>query len=240
MKFFSHAAFDLDDTLLDTTGALIPAAARRSVQAMLTAVKSPESVDAWLARRIEILRQNPRADVWLQLAKGDDEIADIGRRSFFTLPFDSLPPDAVRPTPGAFEILKWCAERATLHLVTSGDPQTQKKKIELLGVVPFFKTIHYVDPKHAYGRTKNQAFREIQSLYPTLNPIEFVSIGNRVDMDLGEAKVLGWKTAWVHYGEHARLTPQKPEEIPDFEVASLADLLSIWRQLLVTETTAES
>lgn len=240
MKFFSHATFDLDDTLLDTSGALIPAAARRSVQAMLSAVKSGESVDTWLARRIEILRANPRADVWLQLAKGDDEIADIGRRSFFTLPFDSLPTDAVRPTPGAFEILKWCAERATLHLVTSGEPVTQKKKIELLGVAPFFETIHYVDPKHAYGRTKNQAFREIQERHPSLNPSDFVSIGNRVDMDLGEAKVLGWKTAWVHYGEHARLTPQKPEEIPDFEVASLSDLLSIWRQLFVTETAAES
>lgn len=240
MKFFSHVSFDLDDTLLDTSGALIPVAARRAVQAMIQASGKSDSVESWLTRRIEILRADPRADVWLQLAKGEDEIADIGRRSFFTLPFESLPPDAIRPTPGAFEILKWCAERATLHLVTSGDPVTQKKKIERLGVESFFKTIQYVDPKYAYGRTKNHAFRETQERYPELKPTDFVSIGNRVDMDLGEAKVLGWKTAWVHYGEHASLTPRKPEEIPDFEVASLAELLSIWRQLFISETSVES
>lgn len=237
--FFRHITFDLDDTLLDTSGALIPAAARRAVEAMITASQGRlGDVQLWLSKRIEILRADPRADVWLQLARGDDEIADVGRRAFFTHPIESLPHEAMRVTPGAFEILDWAQENSTLHLVTSGDRKTQEKKIERLGIARYFESIHFVDPKHAYGRTKNDAFKEIQSRFPGLSPIEFLSIGNRVDMDLGEAKILGWKTAWIRYGEHASLTPQKNEEIPDYEVASLSDLLSIWRQQFSDLTTS--
>ena len=229
--FFRHVVFDLDDTLLDTSGALIPAAARRAVEAMLTASQKPSTdAQSWLAKRIEILRADPRADVWLKLAGGDDEIADVGRRAFFTHPIEMLPDEALRATPGAFEILDWVRGLTTLHLVTSGDRKTQEKKIERLGVGSYFESIHFVDPKHAYGRTKHDAFKEIQSRYSDLNPAAFLSVGNRVDMDLGEAKTLGWKTAWIRYGEHASLTPQKTEEIPDYEVASLSDLLSIWLQ----------
>lgn len=237
--FFRHVTFDLDDTLLDTSGVLIPAAARRAIEMMIAAMQGPASdVQKWLTRRVDILRADPRADVWLKLAGGDDEIADVGRRAFFTHPLESLPIEATRTTPGAMETLEWARKRATLHLVTSGDRKTQEKKIERLGIGHFFDSIHFVDPKYAYGRTKNDAFKEIQARFPDAHPTDFLSVGNRVDMDLGEAKVLGWKTAWVRYGEHASLTPQKTEEIPDFEVASLTDLLSIWRQQF-TETLQE-
>ncbi|CAN5583990.1 HAD family hydrolase [soil metagenome] len=235
MTFFRHVVFDLDDTILDTSGTLIPAAARRAIETMLLALNSNEDVETWMRRRNEILRADPRADVWLRLASGDDEIADLGRRSFFTHPIETLPDEAIRTTPGAFEILAWAEKHATLHLVTSGDLKTQQKKIERVGIGHFFETIQVVDAKHAvvaYGipATKHDAFRKIQVRYPELPSTDFLSIGNRVDTDLGEAKRHGWKTAWIRYGEHATLTPQNEHEIPDFEVASLADLLSIWRQ----------
>lgn len=250
MNFFEHIIFDLDDTLLDTSGALIPAAARRAVEAMLRASSeamlrasseatlrissaTPDherDVQVLLQRRSEILRADPRADVWLQLAHGNDEVADVGRRAFFAHPIEAMPGEALRPTPGAIEILHWTRERATLHLVTSGDQPTQEKKIARLGIAHFFESIEFVDPKHAYGRTKNQAFKKTLERFSAVAPASFVSVGNRVDTDLGEAKILGCKTVWIRYGEHANLTPQRPEEIPDFEVGSLTDLLSIWRQ----------
>jgi FMN phosphatase YigB (HAD superfamily) len=141
-----------------------------------------------------------------------------------------MPDEAIRTTPGAFEILAWAEKNATLHLVTSGDLVTQQKKIERLGIGHFFDSIQVV-------ATKYDAFGAIQTRNPGLLPHDFLSIGNRVDTDLGEAKRHGWKTAWVRYGEHASLTPQNQFEIPDFEVASLAELLSIWRQkYLITES----
>jgi putative hydrolase of the HAD superfamily len=235
VTFFRHVVFDLDDTILDTSGTLIPAAARRAIETMLVAMNSNDEVQKWLTRRADILRADPRADVWLKLAGGDDEIADIGRRAFFTHPIETLPDEAIRTTPGAFEILAWAEKHATLHLVTSGDLLTQQKKIERLGIGHFFDSIQVVDAKHAFVAsdvlaTKHDAFAKIQSRHPGLAAHDFLSIGNRVDTDLGEAKRHGWTTVWVRYGEHATLTPQNQFEIPDFEVASLSDLLSIWGQ----------
>jgi putative hydrolase of the HAD superfamily len=231
--FYEHIIFDLDDTLLDTSGLLIPAAARRAVEAMIKASnRSGEDPRTWLARRNEILRHDPRADAWLRLADGDDEVADIGRRTFFTHPIELVSDEAIRLTEGAADILRWSRELATLHLVTAGDDRTQRKKIDRLGISSFFESIEIVDATHSIvgPLRKVDAFRKTSSKNPGVQADRFVSVGNRVDTDLGAAKVLGWKTVWVRYGEHSNLLPQKPEEIPDFEVPSLADLLSIWRQ----------
>lgn len=232
MILYKHIVFDLDDTLLDTSGSLIPAAARRAIEAMVNASGATENVEAWLSRRNAILRKDPGADIWLRLAGGDDEVADIGRRAFFTHPIELVPHEAMRLTEGAMDILNWSRERATLHLVTSGDDLTQKKKIERLGIASFFDSIQIVDATHspAGPLRKSEAFKRIADNSPGVSSDCLVSIGNRVDTDLGPAKILGWKTAWVRYGEHAGLTPQRPEEIPDFEVASLGNLLSIWRE----------
>ena len=237
-RFFRHIVFDLDDTLLDTSGSLIPAAARRAIEAMLTVSgqreetgRAPVDVDSWLAKRNEILRRDPRADVWLRL-DGDEEIADIGRRAFFTYPVELMPDAALRLTDGATEILNWSRERATLHLVTSGDATTQNKKIERLGIASFFNSIQIVDATYspAGPLRKRAAFQKIADSNPGAVASEMISIGNRVDTDLGAAKIIGWKTVWIRYGEHANLSPQRPEEIPDFEVPTLKDLLSIWWQ----------
>lgn len=241
MTFFRHITFDLDDTLLDTSGALIPAAARRAIEVMTTAMHVPHEAEAWIARRQEILRADPRADVWLRLTHGDEDVADLGRRAFFTHPIETLPDEALRATPGAFEILEWAKARATLHLVTSGDATTQAKKVARLGIAHYFESIQYVDAHHAMptklagaqsgsSHAKYAAFQKTQARFPDIPATSFLSIGNRVDTDLGEAKMQGWKTVWVRYGEHATLIPRDTNEIPDFEVSSLTELLSIWRQ----------
>ena len=237
MNFYKHIVFDLDDTLLDTSGSLIPAAARRAIDTMISAVHPDSPVTReeqllWFTKRNEVLRKDPRADVWLHLAGGDEEIADIGRRAFFTHPLDEVPDEAMRMTSGAFEILNWSQTHATLHLVTSGDAATQTKKIERLGIAHYFESIQIVDATNSLGdpTRKKKAFQKIADRFPAIEAAAFLSIGNRVDTDLGAAKILGWKTIWIRYGEHASLTPHKPEEIPDFELATLADLHSIWRQ----------
>lgn len=228
MSFFRNVVFDLDDTLLDTSGSLIPLAARRAVEAMGA---PKDQVEAWLSKRSELLRLNPRANVWLDLAKGNTEMAERGRHAFLTFPIEELPDSALRFTPSAKDLLEWTRERSKLFLVTSGDQSTQRAKIARLGIESFFESIHVVESSSG-ARAKNRAFTEISESLAgqKLAPSDFLSIGNRVDTDLGSAKILGWTTAWVRYGEHASLTPQNALEIPDFEAASLTDLFSIWRQ----------
>lgn len=237
-KFYEHVVFDLDDTLLDTSGGLIPAAARRACGAMLDA-GLPGTVDAALQLRLKLLNENPRATVWISIAKAlapkdmahskVEAWAEIGQRSFFTHPIEKLPPGTLRLATGAADALHFArhAGFAKLHLVTSGDENTQRKKLEHLGLAESFDSTHFVAAKEG---AKHVAFKSIAERFRDVPPAAFLSIGNRVDTDLGEAKLLGWRTAWVRYGEHASLVPQKACEIPDFEVPAIGDLLAIWRQ----------
>lgn len=239
MTFFEHVTFDLDDTLLDTSGGLIPTAARRALDHLVRKLKPAASsieretlIESLLKKRSEILRNEPRANPWLALAEGNAELAEASRQIFLRPPIEDLPPEAIRPTPGALELLAWAASRAQVHLVTSGDPIIQNRKIDALDVRKYFRSVHVVDalPSPPDGKgPKYHAFSKIRSGFPETAGMRFLSIGNRVDTDLGEAKLLDWRTVWVRFGEHASLAPKKPSEIPDFEVSTPQDLLSIWR-----------
>lgn len=248
MSFFRHVTFDLDDTLLDTSGGLIPIAARRAMEVLVhqsdkesSTEVSTESrtaareaaIEKLMIRRSEILRQEPRADLWKKLADGNAALGEEARQIFLRPPIQNVPASAVRPTDGAIELLQWAKEHATLHLVTSGDSATQTEKIRILGIGHFFETIQIVEarPSPPNGKgPKYEAFSKTLERYRETPANLFLSIGNRVDTDLGEAKLLNWRTVWIRHGEHAHLAPAKPSEIPDFEVATPRLLLSIWRQ----------
>lgn len=245
MKFFDHVTFDLDDTLLDTSGGLIPIAARRALDHLVRKLNPDASsaerealVETLVGKRNEILRKEPRANPWVALAGGRADLAESARQIFLRPPLAELPPTSIRPTPGALELLAWSASRANVHLVTSGDPHVQNRKIDILDVRKYFKSIYIVEaqPSPPDGKgPKYKAFSEILARYPEIPGSHFLSIGNRVDTDLGEAKLLDWRTVWVRFGEHAALSPKKPSEIPDFEVATPHDLLAIWRQQFQTQ-----
>lgn len=244
MTFFEHVTFDLDDTLLDTSGGLIPTAARRALDHLVrklhpeaSSLERESLIETLLRKRSDLLRNEPRVNPWFALANGDAELAEACRQIFLRPPLEELPPDSIRPTPGAMELLAWAASRAHVHLVTSGDPVVQNRKIDALDIRKYFRTVQVVEalPSPPDGKgPKYHAFLKIRSGYPeTIGP-RFLSIGNRVDTDLGEAKLLDWRTVWVRFGEHASLAPKKPSEIPDFEVSTPQDLLAIWRDQFQT------
>jgi putative hydrolase of the HAD superfamily len=240
VTFFEHVIFDLDDTLLDTSGGLIPSATRRAIKHIVCELRPQASAserealeEELFKRRHAILRTDPRSNPWLQLADGNSELAEEARQIFLRPALNELPPGSIRPTPGGLELLAWAASRACVYLVTSGDLRVQNQKIDALDVRKYFKSIQIVTakPSPIDGKgPKYLAFSDIQARYPATPSSLFLSIGNRVDTDLGEAKLLDWRTAWIRFGEHSALSPQKSFEIPDFEVATPHDLLAIWRQ----------
>lgn len=228
---FEHIVFDLDDTLLDTSGTLVPIAVRRACNAMIVA-GLPMTLEAAIQRRAELLLRAPRTDAWTELSLAAQEfdrkrIAEAGCNAFYSYDIDELPESAFRPQEGALELLHFASPRSKLHLVSAGDEQTQKKKIERLAIESFFTSIHIVAPGPG---NKHRAFSEIDRKFRTSPNERFVSIGNRVDTDLGEAKSLGWSTVWIRAGEHVSILPQTSHEIPDFEAGSPMVLLRIWEQ----------
>lgn len=59
-------------------------------------------------------------------------------------------------------------------------------------------------------------------------PCEAVMIGDRLDNDIAPAKAVGMGTVWIKQGFGGLQTPRSPEDTPDWTVACLTELLSIF------------
>ncbi len=217
-------AFDLDDTLLDTNGRLVPAAAREACQAMIEAGLHAGPAECFVERARYISRE-PRGDVYRHLidvfgvhpGSSPGRVADAGFRAFHQR---DVGPDLAL-FEGARATLERLAPRYSIYLVTAGDEGTQRQKVSRLGIERLFKRALFVDPSRGQGKT--DAFREILRIEGG-DPREFLSVGNRVDTDIAMAKKIGWDTCWVRTGEYAHMLPSNPLETPDYEIRRIGDL----------------
>lgn len=223
---FRCVAFDLDDTLVDTRRLLIPAAARECAQAMIDRGLRAELSQA-LAERERLHREKPRESVYERLVESfgvregatPQDVAEAGRLAFHRRDVAS----GLEPFPAALGLLEILRRKYKLYLVTSGDSGTQLRKIEAFGLSGRFDGVFAVDPSK--GERKGDAFAAILRLSGA-RPDECLSVGNRVDTDIAEAKGLGWKTCWVMQGEYARMLPENELETPDFRVEGLDQLVA--------------
>ncbi len=227
MNVFEAVVFDLDDTLLDTWGKIVPQACRESCQAMIDAGLNGRLDDVLLARQT-FIQSDPRGNVFRYLVETfgakegthEPQVIAAGFNAFYTRNVET----DIALVKGAAEILRQLKERCPIYLVTSGNPETQMQKIRTLQLLDTFVRIYLVDPSR--GERKQQAFAQIMAKHEF--PAEkFLSVGNRVDTDLADAKILGWETCWVRYGEYAHLLPQNEFETPDFQIEQLAELAKI-------------
>lgn len=229
MSPFDHIAFDLDDTLLDTYRQLIPNAVREACRAMIAAGLRSE-IEECVRAREEFIKGNARTSLYRFLVErfgvngnaSETEVAEIGYRAFHNRQVERN----ISLFPGIRELLKDLKTRYGIHLVTSGHKKTQAEKIEILGLESVFDSVHLVDP--AFGERKSQAFAAI--MRASGKPAErHLSVGNRLDTDISEAKRLGWKTCWVRYGEYASHTPVDEFEKPDFQIDRIEGLMTACR-----------
>ena len=223
-RSFDHLVFDLDDTLLDTFRQLVPRASREAVVAMIEAGLNAD-VEAALAAWDEHGRTAPRREIFSHLAtkfglrEGFDPSA-VEKRGYHTFYNRKVETD-ITLFEGTRELLTSLRESYVLHLVTSGSKVTQEEKIRILGIRGFFSSITHVDPSR--GDKKGAAFKAIGEKSQVL-PSRHLSIGNRVDTDVGEARAIGWKGCWVRYGEHMAMMPSSEIEMPDFVVDNILEL----------------
>ena len=229
-KPIEHIVFDLDDTLLDTYTQLIPRATKDACIAMIAAGLKAD-LDVAIEACQERAASTPRRDLFTSLVRkfgvkpGHDplRIATAGNQAFYNR---KVEPD-ITLFDGARDLLQKLTEKGyVLHLVTQGYRLTQEEKVTILKIARYFDSISFIDPSK--GERKQSAFAQIQK-QSTRPPETHLSIGNRIDTDIAEAKELGWKTCWVRYGEYKHLTPALPAEKPDFTITSLNELVSACR-----------
>lgn len=212
--------FDLDDTLIDTTGQLLPAAHRDAAQALIRA-GLPGTLEAVASRRAMILRGDPTVDADLVIATEagcGEEVALAGRRAFLERRILHLD-----PLPGALPTLGRLRPGRRLHLVTAGHGATQRRKVELAGLGLSFDAIEVID---APEPDKEPVFRAAMARWEVA-PERVVVVGDRLDREIAAGRRLGCWTVRMEHGEGAMARPRSPEEQPHYTIGTIEGLVAV-------------
>ena len=115
-------------------------------------------------------------------------------------------------------------------LVTSGDKEIQRKKIDELGLNNrYFDDI--VITERDNDQPKKACFQEIMKRYD-LQPEEVICVGDKIDDELAASKSLGMVTVMFEHGRHhhAYLKEQNKHIKPDYSIRQIKDLLRLCKE----------
>jgi len=219
---------DLDDTLIDTTRLLVPAADRRAAEALI-AHGGPADVDGLVAR-FHVLRLRGVVDVFRAVAEEyglPAAATDAAESSFFTYQVPDL-----RLTHDVERALAELRTIAPLALLTFGDPDTQWSKIRSLGLERegAFAGLRVVGRGEPGGKAV--------SLSALLSELDWaagrvVVCGDNPASDIRAGNICGCMTVRVRRGgaEFASATTVSPLDQADHEIASVTELPALLRRM---------
>ena len=215
MSAYKVLVFDLDDTLLDTSGLIIPQAVENSCKAMLDRGLQC-SMPECLEMRANLAKGMSHTKIFAEIAdrygcKDRDGAVQAAIHEFY----NPAVPAHLPLLPGAMENLEALKSKYSLYLVTAGTNEAQEKKVAAIGVAHYFKKVFILES--VSGAKKDQAFREILEL-EKIHPKELLSIGNRLSSEIRHAKLCGCDTCYFAFGEHVGEVPEVPEDNPDFTI----------------------
>lgn len=222
MKKYKSIVFDLDDTLLDTSGLLVPMAAMRACQAMIDAGLNC-SLEDCMKLRHQLASEFSHTDIFTQIAHR------FGASQHGKAVHDALEafynpdvPTTLPLMPGAIENLLYLKKHYSLYLVTMGAQEAQLQKIKALEIEKFFQNIYILNG--FIGERKEKAFVEILK-HEAHDAKHLLSIGNRLSSEIRDAKRVGSDTCYFAHGEHVGEKAQVPEDHPDYTIFHHKDLI---------------
>ncbi len=222
---YKAIAFDLDDTLIDTTNELIPFACRK-IHTYLTSEGYGGTYEDFDVSRKEYVKTKSHKEFFKSFApsltneKNKDTLLPTLNRYFYE---PEIPPGLVL-MPGAEENLELLAPKYKLYVVTAGVVTAQERKLLQLKITRFVKQENILVAAEGAFETKKAAFEKIVSDLK-IRPEELLSVGNRLSQEIRMAKQIRARTCYFQYGEHAEDTPQDHYEIPDYTIHSHKELI---------------
>ena len=213
--------FDLDDTLIDTSGALIPLKLRAALQAMIKAGLKINSQERALATLLEIDSSSPNGkETLMQFLDGiraDSRFLEVGVKEYYGASANDF---IISMLPSAAETLTKLHEDHDLVLITSGDQKQQQLKMKKAGInSKLFRRIIICD-----GYSKKAHYRQIMEEFKC-KPTDIIVCGDKFDIDLLPAKELGMTSVHMLWGRALRLSVRGEE--PDYRIRYLPELLKI-------------
>lgn len=222
--------FDLDDTLLDTQNQLTWPLLTK-VHQFLVNEGYQVPFESMIAFRKTHNVTKPKRDFFKRYGRRltrDPEEAKKIALAMTNYYYSFRSPFGITLTKSLIQNLSEWSAKYPLFLVTAGKSSRQQEKIDELKIKYFFKHVFIADK--AKNVSKSDCFLQIVQSQKYL-PQDILSVGNRVDLELRESKLLGMKTCLVKTGEYKDLEPRDQLEIPDYTIENLRELNQIIRDL---------
>lgn len=226
---YKAIAFDLDDTLIDTTNELIPLACQK-IHTYLASQGYSGTFEEFDGLRKDFVKTRSHKEFFKSLiphltnaAHKEEWIPTLNR--YF---YEPIVPAHLQMMEGAEDNLKKLNERYQLYVVTAGVLSAQERKLNQLQLTRYIKQENiFIVADGAYP-TKKAAFENILAI-SNIRPEELLSVGNRLSQEIRMAKQLNCHTCYFKYGEHADDVPQDQFEVPDYTIHFHKDLISVCR-----------
>jgi len=217
--------FDLDDTLYDCSGTLVVRGRRQVAKTIARLINTSEEEAYQLQLEMEE-KYGVKSNIYEKIAShyhlpGTYALelleefvhVEISNIALFSDVIDTL--------------MQLKSKGYRLLLVTSGDKEIQRKKIDVLGL-----NNRYFDDIIITARNKKQSkkacFQEIMKCYD-LQPEEVICVGDKIDDELAASKSLGMVTVMFEHGRHynAYLKVQDKYIKPDYFIKHIKDILEL-------------
>ncbi|HSX03166.1 MAG TPA: HAD family hydrolase [Rhabdochlamydiaceae bacterium] len=213
--------FDLDDTLIDTSGIITPFKLKLALMRMVEAGLKTDPFDRafQLLKQIDSQSEATRHTIntFLDHYGAPKSFFDIAMQAFV----EPLPEDFVVKTwRQTHQVLTDLKKDHTLAIVTMGDPDFQMEKIKKAGLE------HSIFCKIAVAGVNNKK-PHYKSLMEELKlpPTQVVVVGDRIGNDLTPAKELGALT--VHLVKGRGKNSKGPKEHVDFTICEIEELTGV-------------
>lgn len=213
--------FDLDDTLVDTSGCITPIRLRAAFEEMMAAgLKVSDRELAWCElQKIDAQAESSREALSCFLNKwGALSLYPIGVRVIYE---DDVIPVAVSALPGAQEVLSALICEHKLALVTIGRPAQQMEKMKKAGIDSSVFSRIIVSEERDKKKHYQQLQKELQ-----WDADHVIVCGDRVGIDLRPAADLGFWTVQIRWGRG-----RYSEGEVDYRIDSLCQVRDVVQQI---------
>lgn len=210
--------FDLDDTLIDTSGCVTPFKLERVLSAMLEGDPTQSQLQQLLSLNDELSKSTLAIELFAQkLGLSGDAIARGLAELTTPLPADFQ----VICTPGAKEVLREFHSRCPIALVTVGQPSFQFDKLEKAGIeASLFSKIAIPGDS-----VKKPFYKDLAEEF-SVSPADVWVCGDRIPVDLLPAYELKFNTVHMRWGRGKKMAH---EPWIDHSISGLTELRKIIR-----------
>jgi len=215
--------FDLDDTLYDCTGSLIDASRTRAAKALVEAGLPCTEDEVYQLQKELTEKYGPYYHVFNEIVNkynADSKLVTIAYKAY-----NSSEVSEIKPFPYVIPTLKELKEKGyKLFLLTVGVHERQEKKINILGLKPYFDEMVISDQE--IGLPMEDCMRDLIERH-AINFREAVMVGDRVREELRIAKSLGMTTIQMLHGRFKNEPAVNECDKPDYKIKRIFQIATI-------------